>query len=119
MKPAYFKLAVLLACPLVAVALVVPTAPATPAAATFAEPAPPAVDEEREAPQSVYTGTAIGLVLEANGNEVPKNGEQLVKALDKLGEFAQLPVTFSAVALHTGLSNPRVVITMRPSLKRL
>ncbi|MCI0704291.1 MAG: hypothetical protein L0241_24800 [Planctomycetia bacterium] len=109
-KTVYGKFAVLLAFATIGAALVVPFDSAS------ASGAPASFEEEREPPKSVYTGTAIGLVLEANGNEVPKNGEQLVKALDKLGEFAQLPVTFSAVALHTGLSNPRVVITQRPAL---
>ena len=54
-------------------------------------------------------------MLEANGWKVPATGAELVAALAKLGDFVQLPVTFSAVALHSGLSHPRVVITMRPS----
>jgi hypothetical protein len=113
MKTAYGRLAILTALALAGVAALVPDAPARPSPAS-AEPS--ANPEQRVPTKSVFDGTAIGLVLEANGNEVPKNGEQLMAALEKLGEFAQLPVTFSAVALHTGLSNPRVVLTPRPSL---
>jgi hypothetical protein len=69
--------------------------------------------EERPAPRSVFAGTAIGVILEANGNEVPKNGEQMVKLLEKFGRVAQLPITYSAVDLHTGLNHPRVVLTLR------
>lgn len=54
-------------------------------------------------------------MIEANGWKVPATGLELTAALAKLGDFVQLPVTFSAVALHSGLSHPRVVITMRPS----
>jgi hypothetical protein len=62
-----------------------------------------------------YAHTAIGAVIEANGWQVPATGTELTAALAKLGNFVQLPVTFSAVALHSGLANPRVIITMRPS----
>ncbi len=113
MKTAQSRLAVLAAFVLAGVVTLVPAAPAVPAPPVKLRPANP--DEEREAPQSVFAGTAIGAVLEANGNEVPKNGEQMMKVLAEFGEFAQLPVTFSAVALHSGLANPRVVITQRPS----
>src|SRR5215213_7332380 len=80
-------------------------APATPRAPE-AEAAP---DAER--PPSVFAGTSIGVVLEANDNEVPRNGEEMMKTLAKVGDVAQLPVTFSAVAMDTGLSAPRVVVT--------
>jgi len=80
---------------------------------------PVADHEERVAPQSVFAGTGIGFVLEANGNEVPKNGAQMMKALEKLGDFVQLPVAFSAVALHSGLVSPRVILTPRPSMTEL
>ena len=114
MKTAYGRLAVLAAFALAGVAVLVPAAPAVPAAPPEARAADP--DEEREAPQSVFAGTAIGAVLEANGNEVPKSGEQMMRVLAKFGEVAQLPVTYSAVALHSGLTNPRVVVVPRPSL---
>jgi hypothetical protein len=61
-----------------------------------------------------YECTAIGEVIRANDGKVPKNGTQLMKALDRLGEFAQIPVPFSAVALDSGLTHPRVVIAPRP-----
>ena len=116
MKTAYGRLAVLAAFALAGVAVLVPAAPAVPAPPTDPPAADP--DGEREAPQSVFAGTAIGAVLEANGNEVPKSGEQMMKVLAKFGEVAQLPVTFSAVALHSGLTNPRVVVVPRPSLSQ-
>ncbi len=119
MKTAYGRLAVLAAFALAGVAVLVPAAPAIPVEPTApAEPRAADPDEEREAPQSVFAGTAIGAVLEANGNEVPKNGEQMMKVLEKFGEVAQLPVAFSAVALHSGLTNPRVILTPRPSLNQ-
>ena len=115
MNAAYGRLAVLTAFALAGVAVLVPAAPALPAerAVPVAEP------DTSDTPQSIYAGTAIGVVLEANGNEVPKNGEQMMRALASLGDFVQLPVTFSAVALHTGLNNPRVVITPRVSMSNL
>ncbi len=63
----------------------------------------------------MFSGTAIGVVLEANGNEVPKSGAEMMRVLAKLGEFAQLPVTYSAVDLQSGLTKPRVLLTQRPS----
>jgi|SRR5579883_493129 len=126
MAPAHGKLvmsaAVLLACG----AVLIPTAPSTPALG--GEPPQPPAEikpkvsdtmpdaEDRPAPQSIFAGTAIGFILEANGNEVPKNGQQMMKLLSEFGEFAQLPVTFSAVDLHTRLNQPRVIITKRPSM---
>lgn len=112
MKTARGRLAVPALLVLLGLTAAVSAAPAPPA-----EPAdrPDAEPEERPAPQSVFAGTAIGVVLAANGNEVPKNGEQMMKALAKLGPVAQLPITYSAVDLRTGLAHPRVVITPRPS----
>ena len=87
MKTAYGRLAVLAAFALAGVAVLVPAAPAIPVEpAAPAEPRAADPDEEREVPQSVFAGTAIGAVLEANGNEVPKNGEQMMKVLEKFGE---------------------------------
>lgn len=54
--------------------------------------------------------TAIAAVIAANGGKVPATGEELCKALAKLGRFAQLPIPFSAVHLESGIRNPRVVI---------
>ena len=64
---------------------------------------------------SPHAHTAIGAVLDANGGTVPATGLQLAAALAKLGDFVQLPVAFSAVAPNSGIANPRVVLTMRPS----
>ena len=102
MTTARGRLAVLAAFSLAGVVALVPTAPAVPPA-----PAPKAGiaavgGDKRPAPQLIFAGMSIGVVLEANGNEVPKSGEQMMKVLDKLGDFAQLPVTFSAVDLQSG-----------------
>ncbi|MBA4063151.1 MAG: hypothetical protein C0501_05455 [Isosphaera sp.] len=59
---------------------------------------------------SRFTHTALGAVVRANRGKVPASGEELVAALNTLGPVAQLPVPFSAVALNSGLANPRVVI---------
>jgi hypothetical protein len=80
---------------------------------------PPRVAAEEAPPKPVSLGeafecTAIGDVIRANNGQVPKNGTELVKALAKLGDFAQLPVPFSAVATDSGLTRPRVVIAPRP-----
>jgi hypothetical protein len=61
-----------------------------------------------------YECTAIGEVIKANGGKVPRNGTELIKALARCGDFAQIPVPFSAVALDSGLTHPRVVIAPRP-----
>jgi hypothetical protein len=115
MKTVQSRLAVLTAVVLGSLAVLVPAAPAAPADPPVV--VPPAVDPEtREAPQSVFTGTGIGVVLAANRNEVPKNGAEMMKVLNGLGEFVQLPIGFSAVAMHSGLKNPRVVITQKPSM---
>ncbi len=116
MTTAQRKLAVLTVVALGGLAVLVPQAPATPTAPK-APAAPAAGDgETRAAPQSIFAGTGIGVVLEANNNEVPKNGVEMMKALNKVGEFVQLPVGFSAVALHSGLSNPRIIITHKLSM---
>jgi hypothetical protein len=90
-----------------AVAAVPPPARAEPPAG-MREPAPPP-----HASLTPYAHTALGALIEANGGKVPATGTQLTAALAKLGDFAQLPVTFSAVALRSGLSHPRVVLAMR------
>jgi hypothetical protein len=68
----------------------------------------------REAGPPPLDGSAIGAVVRANGGRVPATGAELRHALDRLGDFAQLPVTFSAVALDSGLARPRVVLTPHP-----
>jgi hypothetical protein len=97
-------------------AVLLPAAPAAPPRKGAPEARPGAGD--RPPPQSIFAGTAIGAVLEANGNEVPRSGEEMMRVLKSLGEFAQLPVTFSAVDLHTSLDRPRVVLAQRPSFAR-
>src|SRR5690349_1375880 len=67
--------------------------------------------------ESIYDQTAMGAVIKANYGRVPRNGTELVRALKKVGDFAQLPVTFSAVNLSSGLATPRVVIGPRPNGK--
>jgi phage FluMu protein Com len=42
--------------------------------------------------------------------KIPSSGEELTTALASVGQPAQLPVSFSAVALDSGLANPRVVL---------
>ncbi|HYH69468.1 MAG TPA: hypothetical protein VD866_32535 [Urbifossiella sp.] len=59
-------------------------------------------------------GSAIGAVVLANGGRLPATGAELRRALDRLGDFVQLPVAFSAVALDSGLVRPRVVMTPHP-----
>ncbi|MBM3983844.1 MAG: hypothetical protein FJ304_26970 [Planctomycetes bacterium] len=96
------------ACALVlAVLLAALPAHAEPGPVWFAPP-----PREKPAP---YAHTAIGAVIEANGGRFPATGTELAAALAKVGDFVQLPVSFSAVAPHSGLANPRVVITMRPA----
>jgi len=55
-------------------------------------------------------GSTITALLDATGGKPPATGEELWKALTKVGEFAQLPIVFSAVRLDSGLDAPRVVI---------
>lgn len=107
------RTAALAACALAGLAVLVPQAPATPADPP-ARPAP--LPPEPDDAPSVFAGTGIGAVLEANDNEVPKNGTEMMRALNKVGPFVQLPISFSAVALHSGISNPRVVIAPKPSM---
>jgi hypothetical protein len=83
-------------------------------------PRPAAADEPRPAPaaaevDSPYPHTAIGALLKANYGRVPENGDELIRALGRLGRVVQLPVPFSAVNPHSGLTTPRVVITLRPT----
>jgi hypothetical protein len=77
--------------------------------------APPEQPPPKRDPASPYANTAVGAVIDANGGKIPATGEELVAALAKFGDVMQLPVPFSAVALNSGLTHPRVVITMRPS----
>jgi hypothetical protein len=91
-----------------ALALVVANVPAPATAA-------PGDDAPKRNLDSPYANTAIGAVLDANDGKVPASGQELVAALAKLGNFVQLPISFSAVALDSGLTHPRVVLTMRPS----
>ena len=58
-------------------------------------------------------GSAIASLTEVNGGKIPASGVELHRALGKLGDFDQLVVPFSAVALESGLSNPRVLLTPR------
>ena len=85
-----------------------------PAPAAPTSPVPDEAPPPRELVRP-HAHTAIGAVIEANGWKLPATGAELTAALAKLGDFVQLPVTFSAVALNSGLSHPRVVMTMRPS----
>ncbi len=66
---------------------------------------------------SLLDYSAIGAVIRANGGKIPATGEELCQTLEKLGDFSQLPIPFSSVALDSGLSHPRVVITQRPSFQ--
>jgi hypothetical protein len=110
------RLAVLASLSLASLVAVVPLAPAVPVDLPLApDEVRAAAPDTPDAPQSIFAPSAIGFVLEANGNEVPRNGEEMMRALAKLGDFVQLPVTFSAVDLQSGLSKPRVVITQKPS----
>jgi hypothetical protein len=75
-----------------------------PASDIAPEPTPKAADP-------ILSASAISALLEANDGKPPATGEQLRKALSKLGKFTQLPVVFSAVKLDSGIAHPRVVIT--------
>src|SRR5262249_48116221 len=91
----------------VGLATVVVLGPGSPSPAEAAErPAGPADD-------SSFAFSAIGAVLDANRGKSPTTGTELQQTLRKLGEFAQLPIPFSAVVHDSGLANPRVVITAR------
>jgi hypothetical protein len=69
------------------------------------------LENSRKAPD--VSASAIGIVIAANGGKIPATGEQLDKALQTLGHFSQLAFPFSAVALDSGLTHPRVVMTIR------
>jgi hypothetical protein len=77
-------------------------------------PAPPAAIRAADPPAAALmtgeTDSAIAAVVEANGGKPPRTGEELWKALTKLGKFAQLPVVFSAVRLASGIASPRIII---------
>ncbi|MCE9562061.1 MAG: hypothetical protein K8U57_08395 [Planctomycetes bacterium] len=70
---------------------------------------------EPPSPLPDLSATAIGAVVEANGGTLPMTGAGLTTALAKLGSVVQLSFPFSAVALDSGLSHPRVVLTLRMS----
>lgn len=82
-------------------------------------PAPAVAAPEEKVPKrdldSPYADTTIGAVIDANEGKMPASGTELVAALAKLGDFVQLPIAFSAVALDSGLTHPRVVFALRPS----
>jgi hypothetical protein len=103
------------ACPclagLVALALALAAVPAPVRAQPKEVPVAPPPHDVR----SPYAHTALGALIEANGGKIPGTGTELTTALAKLGNFAQLPVSFSAVALHSALAHPRVIITTRQS----
>jgi hypothetical protein len=82
------------------------------------EPRRVAADEPLVNPisQELYQYSAISEVIRANNGQAPKDGVELVAALAKVGDFAQLPVPFSAVALDSGLLKPRVILAPRPGL---
>jgi hypothetical protein len=79
---------------------------------------PPRAGAEQPAPPvslgEAFECTAISEVIRANDGRVPRSGTELVQALAKVGDFAQLPVPFSAVALDSGLLRPRVILAPRP-----
>jgi hypothetical protein len=100
MKPVHGGLAVL-----TVLALAVFLGPTNPQTAAADEPP----DETPAADPLAFS--AISHVIAANRGKPPESGEELVKALGKLGHFAQLPVVFSAVRHDSGVSNPRVVLT--------
>jgi hypothetical protein len=81
--------------------------------------APPASMEPQPSPQENaqktpdISASAIGAVIAANGGKIPASGQELDKALQSLGTFVQLSFPFSAVALDSGLTHPRVVMTLR------
>src|SRR5262249_8467722 len=66
--------------------------------------------------ESPYSWTAIGAVIEANGGTFPTTGSELTWLLQELGTPVQLSFPFSGVALDSGLSHPRVVLTLAPAL---
>jgi hypothetical protein len=62
---------------------------------------------------AVPADTAIAAVIDANGGQLPANGDELWKALGKLDQFAQLPIPFSAARSTSSIIAPRVVIAPR------
>ncbi len=66
-------------------------------------------------PSDLSTASAISALLAANDGKPPATGDQLWKSLCKLGNFAQLPIVYSAAKLDSTLTNPRVVIAHLPS----
>lgn len=87
-------------------------------AAVLGLPSRPAPAGEAAAPEpravGTYDHTAFGAVIKANDNRVPASGAELVAALQKIGDFAQLPIPFSAVNSTSSLTTPRVVLAPRP-----
>ncbi len=110
MQPILRSLALVLPVSLAAAAFLGTKAPQTVVAA---EPEPGGSDA-RETP---YDHTAIGVVIRANYGRVPGSGSELVRALKKVGNFAQLPIPFSAVNVSSGITTPRVIIAPRPGGK--
>ena len=58
--------------------------------------------------------SAIATFIAASG-KLPADGKEFQAAVDNFGNFAQLPIPFSAVALDSGLSNPRIVFAATSS----
>src|SRR5579872_431258 len=61
-------------------------------------------------PFDPLTTSAISALLALNHDKPPATGDELWKLLSKLGNFAQLPIVYSAVRLDSTLVSPRVVI---------
>jgi hypothetical protein len=62
---------------------------------------------------STLAFTAIGSLIAANGGKPPATVDAIGAALKELGQPVQVAVPFSAVALDSGLLNPRLVFTRR------
>lgn len=95
----------------------VPETPPEPPAVVPSPPrAPTGADRAKEL--DVIRHSALAAVIDANGGRVPATGEELNRALTSLGMVHQLPVSFSSVALDSGLANPRVVFapTTKPEV---
>jgi hypothetical protein len=95
----------------IALAFAAVPAPAVHGSPPAEAPASPPV----QAKESPYAHSAINAVIEANGGKIPATGTELQAALQKLGIFPQLSFPFSAVALESGMLNPRVVMAMQLS----
>lgn len=81
-----------------------------------AEPSPQRplwIDARRKAKSD--PASAISAVFAANGGFVPETGEELIAALKAAGRFAHLPVSFSSVAMDSGLAKPRIVFAGQDS----